>query len=452
MNARSRRFFAVALLVALLALSSSPHADTNTGSHEQRDEILALLERVPDIESIRSLHPVFSYVDVDALEHIHAYADPFEDGTVAPQIGTELARRSQIISRLVLNPLQPPPFVPEDTARRLAAMREDAKSGLKAAFAIDRAFVVGWRWTRESAYKPKEALLVGYAGGPEVTNVGVLGEALTARGFEHDTASGRAIWKRSGEGSSESARFDPAQSFGGEDFDFLGRILSGGSEVTISGELLLKSAVPGALDALLGLQHRQAPSLARNPDVRALVHALTDKDHLDATLVQSWIYDSVLTLDHVALNVIGPYTSKEQRRAFTEQLRASLGPALPRYRWVATAELQEGDEELVVLALTYNDLNAAEQAAEVVAQRIIAPKALGNESPLAAVGDFTVESHVAIADAGDIATTVVVLRRSYAAGREIDLSRHGKLANTVFDAFYRGALMAMVVDPPNKEM
>ena len=177
-----------------------------------------------------------------------------------------------------------------------------------------------------------------------------------------------------------------------------------------------------------------------------MVQALTNPQVSGGTLIQAFFYNGYFTLDDAATAMIGPLTPVAQRRLFSEQLKRRISSVLPAYRWIATAELQNDTEELVALALTYDDIETAQRAAKIVAQRVHSTEIVPHKVQLGSMFDVDVDSHVRVSDDWSLAVAVVTLRRPYVASAKIDLGRHGKLAKTIFQALHWHQFTALAVN------
>lgn len=437
MALRRTRVCAIAVFAVLMAMQAVASSRASDESLSQRGQMLRMFDAIPDVEDLHRFYPLAIYMDVEALERIHGFEVPFEKEQDPQRVGEELGRWSAILSRFVVNPIDPPPYVLEEAAIRLAAEVEQASSGVSAVFAIDRALAVGWRVLAEDSYKARQAAFVGYSGGESLTDIDGLDATLHQRGFVRGRLLDRPFWSR----THDQAKADIS--------DLMSRVVAKAKEVSVVSDQLMISPLPGVLVNLFSSNAQQVASLADNLDIRALVQALTDQSRFGGSLLQGWFYKGIVTVEMATLGTIGPYTSEEQRRLFAEQLQNSFVSSLPAYQWFAAAELQDGDEELLVLALTYEDLASAERAAEIVARRFPDHLSVRYKRPLRNVFDFRIGSHVQLAEDSDRAVAVVTLRHDYPARAEIDMTRHGKLAKAIFEDLEWQRLMPLVVNPAN---
>ena len=423
----------LAIACAICLTGSAAAADRG---QQQRIEMLQLLDGVPDIEDLRRLEPVFMYMDIDALEQVHGFRTPFGRGLEPAAIGQELGRWATIMSRFVVKPVDPLPYVLEDSVRRMATEYGDARSGLSSFFAIDRALVLGSVESSASNSVSPGVLLVSYGSDGDPTFEG----ALESHGYSPDENVDFPLWQRAGDPRAEMSD------------SYLGRILENAAEVSVVDRRLSISKVPGLIGELERLMGGQVSSLAQQPDVRAIVQAFTTQGRTAGSLIQAWFFDRVLTLGDATYGIYGPYITAQQRRLAAEQLREGLGEALPEHRWIAVAELQDGDDEIIALALTYEDLEMAERAAKIVSDRFPAYQSLRYKRSLFEVLDLNIDSRVQVAEDGDVAVAVIALRHPNPAGREIDLTRHGKFARDIFEALQWLSLSPVIVDKPNKSL
>lgn len=429
------RCYALAVLTAGSVVLTLAPSGASEDRPSQRDEMLQMFDAIPDIEDLHNFYPIAIYMDIGALEDIHGFEAPFATERDPKEIGEELGRWSAIHSRFVVNPIDLPPYVLEAAAARMAAEAEEAASGLPAVFAIDRALVVGWRVLADDSYKAGQAVLAGYGGGERLTDPDDLEAALNRRGFVRRKPGGRPLWSRSDDQAKPELD------------DLMGRVVSTAKEVSLVGDHLMVSPLSGAFGHLFSSSNRRLGSLADDRDVRALLEALTDRERLGGSLLQSWFYEGAVTIEMATHGSLGPYVTEEQRRLYAERLRDRLDGALPAYRWFAAAELQEGDEELLVFALTYEDLASAERAAQIVARRFPLHRSIQYKQALREVFPFRTESRVHVAEAGDRAVALVTLRHDYPPREEIDRTKHGKFAKAIFADLEWQRLIPLVVNP-----
>ena len=435
---QASRLAFVVLTAGLLALTAAPSLATQD-ARSQRDEMLQLFGSIPDAADLHNFYPFAIYMDVEALERIHRFEVPFATERDPQWISKELGRWATILSRFVVDPVDPPPFVLEPSAARMDAEAGEDASGLSAFFAIDRVLVLGWPVLDGNSYKASQAGLVGYGGGDSLTDPEGLDVALRRRGFVRQPKN-RPFWTRADDHT--KAEID----------DLLGRVVERAKEVLVVGDNLMMSPMPGILGSLFSSGAWRHDTLADDRDVRALIEALTDRNRLDGTLVQSWFFEGIVTLEMATLGSLGPYVTEEQRRIYSSQLQNSFDSALPEYRWFAAAELQDGDEELLVIALSFEGLELAERAAEIVAHRFSEHRSIRYKRHLHEVFDIRTESHVHLSEDGARAVAVVTVRHDYPARAEIDMSRHGKLAKAIFEDLEWQRLIPLVVSSANEPL
>jgi len=440
----------VVTFVAALALLFGPGAIASETQSQQRQEMLGMLAVIPDIGPFRGLHPVVSYMDVKALREIYGVEAPLSPGRTERPEFAAINRWGQVMTRFLVNPFDLPFYVPDDIAERLTAHCGKSENGLPTVLSIDRAIAVGGPLTSETSettFDIEKSPLIAYGGDERLASADILGAALSARGFVRSGDDSSALWKRREHDTAGEESPAAVQALGGPSFDYLTRLLEPATEVGASRDTVLHSPFPGAVEFVLKAEAEDIDSLADDFDVKALALALTDGDLFNGALIQCVIFNYVFTVENSTVPLVGPYVSAKQKTDFAVWLRDQLKPGLPPYRWGAMADRQDGDDEVFVVALSYESVELAETAAKIVAARLPDDQFNPHRSRLGDLFDLEIQSHVYRVDRLGKAVAIVTLRRRNPVTPEIDLSKHGKLPKLLLDSLHIFRAAPLIVTP-----
>lgn len=180
--------------------------------------------------------------------------------------------------------------------------------------------------------------------------------ALDGRDFQRREVAGVTVWHRLDDGQIDIRNRNPGDPFGG----YLGQ----SARIALLGPRLAGSpfwAIAEAMVAAAG----DGPSLADDPDARAIADAVADPD---GSLLQLYLIDPADTMavpDAFAELV----ASGEAESLDSLVAESAMGP-LPPYRMVGLADRFAGDRDEALIVLTYDDAETAEAAAAILADRL----------------------------------------------------------------------------------
>ncbi len=324
-----KRFGSIILVLVLLVVGIAPAAGQDGESQPQ--PLLAMLAMVPDNDLVQGQGWAgVRYVDFQALYTAE---------------GVEEMRVSQGTQALLDNvPL------PGMLARLVAA-----PDALNYVFAgVDRMQqVVGFEWiasvnrSLEYGAPPYTALILD-----GTFDADAISAALSGRGFEETDVSGVPVWNRFEDEEMNLRDVEPADPFGGR--------LGKAARIAILPGHLANSAYWDMTKGIIAAVQGEQPSLADNPNYRALADAITAPDGL---LLQALFFG----LADIGLIPGDPLAALSGQGA--EDPTAAYGPLMP-YALAVLADRQEGQDQVHLIGLVYPNADVAGPAAEEVANRI----------------------------------------------------------------------------------
>jgi hypothetical protein len=358
------------LILGLLAGLAGPAA---AGEAPGLADLLPLL---PDATKTTHSAPVFSYVDLGAVQRAAGIAPPASEAAFAAMPEDAQKAWAAAMRRVNAGPpdvLSYPSGIGRRDATSLEALGIDW-------FAIDAAMTF---------WQPPSTVTV-LAGAPGFADPAAIGAALTARGFEERRLDGFTVWHKLDDNQLALDQKDPLA-----DGDFLAGRIPRASRVAVGDDVVVHATNWPAIEAVAATGAGTAPAspaAALSEELLGAVATVTDADLLQATAFM--LRDVGAANDPTA--ALGTFLTSPV--ASLEALRKAImpeapGPQLPLYPLALVADLQEGDEQLAVLALPYPGRASAEEAAIVVAGRLAAWAPNGGP-PLVDAVRGTVEHHV----------------------------------------------------------
>jgi hypothetical protein len=201
-----------------------------------------------------------------------------------------------------------------------------------------------------------------------------LASTLPSRGFAKRSFLGVNVWHRLEDGALDEALAVEQDVLGSRWVDPFGVTLGSAARIATVDSTIFGSPYWGITELMVGTALGEIQPLAAAPDFLAAVEALTDHSVSNGSVIQMAFFNRYLAANRevVAVKVLGPYSSEERRRSFLEQRSGSNSDwgSLPAYRLIALADRQDGEEELAVMALVYDDPAEASAAARIVGDRI----------------------------------------------------------------------------------
>jgi hypothetical protein len=175
--------------------------------------------------------------------------------------------------------------------------------------------------------------------------------ALEVRGFESTDVNGITVWHRFEDGEWDLEAREPADPFGGH--------LGMAARIAILPGYLANAGYWEMTEDMVAASSGEHPSLADDPDYRALAEAITDPDGL---LIQALFFNlaDVGSVDEDALAEV--YDA-------VQNLAGDYSPLMP-YALAVLADRQEDNDQVHLIGLVYSDAAQAAAAAEEMASRI----------------------------------------------------------------------------------
>jgi hypothetical protein len=324
-----RRLCLVALVVALLASGTAPAAGQS--DETEPHPLLAMLAMVPDTEPVRAQSwSAVRYADFQALY----IAEGIEELRVTA--GTEVLLDSVPLASMLWRLVAGPEAL-QFVFRGINQMPE----------------VVGFEWfaavnrSLEYGAPPYTGLILNGAFEPEA-----IGAALSARGFTQTDVNGVPVWHRFEDAQVSFQDVEPADPFGGR--------LGMAARIAIWPEYLANSRYWEMTEAITAATQGEQPSLADEPNYRALAEAITTPEGL---LLQA-LFLNVADVGFIPEDVFAMLTESAGVDP-TEK----YGPLMP-YALAVLADRQEAQDQVHLIGLVYPNAAYAEAAAEEVARRI----------------------------------------------------------------------------------
>jgi hypothetical protein len=213
--------------------------------------------------------------------------------------------------------------------------------------------VVGFEWisavnrSLEYAVPPYTALILN-----GTFDADAIGAALSARDFEQTDVSGVPVWSRFDDAAMSMNDIERADPFGGR--------LGKAARIAVWPDYLANSAYWDATKGIIAAAQGEQPSLADNPDYRALAEAITAPEGL---LLQA-LFFNVADVGFLPENVSAALADQT-----AEDPTQTYGPLMP-YALAVLADRQEGQDQVHLIGLVYPNAAVAGPAAEEVASRI----------------------------------------------------------------------------------
>jgi hypothetical protein len=375
-----KRLGSLVLALVLLAVGVAPAIAQDGGSGQgQPQPLLAMLAMVPDNDLVQGQGwATVRYADYQAL-----YTSE----------GVEDIRVSQGTQALLNN--VPLPLMLNRIAAGPDAIRYVFSS-------VDRMQqVVGFEWiasvdrSLEYGAPPEMPLILG-----GTFDADAISTALSARGFEETDVSGVPVWSRFDDGTLNVKDIQPADPFGGN--------LGKAARIAVWPDYLANSAYWDATKGIIASAQGTEPSLADNPNYRALAEAVTAPEGL---LIQALFFD-VADLGFLPGD---PAVALSGQGA--EDPTANYGPLMP-YALAVLADRQEGQDQVHLIGLVYPNADIAGPAADEVAQRIQAFTLPGRTETLVQQFGAQISSRVYTSDTTGQAVAVVEVRYPLPADRK----------------------------------
>ncbi len=366
-----------ALILGLLAGLAGPVAAGEAPG------LLDLLPLLPDTTETIHSAPVFAYVDLVAVQRAAGIAPPASEAGFAAMPDDARQAWAAAMRRVIVGPpdlLLYPSGIGRWQATSVEALGIDW-------FAIDAAMTF---------WQPPSTVTV-IAGAPGLADPAAVGAALTARGFAERQVDGFTAWHRLDDFQLALGDKDPLA-----EGDFLAGRIPRASRVAVGDDVVLHATNWPAIEAVAATDAGKAapsPAAALSEELLGAVAEVTEAELLQGSAFM--LRDIGVANDPTA--VLGEFLTAPV--ASLEALRKAImpevpGPQLPLYPLALVADLEDGDEQLAVLALPYPGRASAEEAAIVVAERLAAWAPKGGPPLIDAVRG-SVEHHVV--DRDDIA-------------------------------------------------
>ncbi len=336
-----------AALVCLLAWLPLAAQETKT---EEAHPLLEMMRAIPDVTESYAGVPWFSYLDHRALEQAREGVPTYEryaDLLAArdaedPAANLWLANTVRMTSgwegmtRVFQRAQEMPPLVGFDL------------------FDVDRSLVAG---------EPPSRIVVLQGDFDDDAII----DAFVARDYEVVDANGATLLRSAdgGEGFRQDLRNrDPANPFGGD----LGRR----ERIALVEDLLLNSADDALVDAMIASALGEERSVLDRDNFVAAAEAITAGEGL---LVQAQFFSpldvGILPPDVMALMLQPGATLEVTEDMLTPQAVREFEP-LPAYNLVVLADRQEGENQVALAAMVYDEEADALAAAEEMTRRLAA--------------------------------------------------------------------------------
>jgi len=357
-----------AFIVAAVLAGSPARADDGAG-------LAALLSLVPDRAETTHSVPVFGYVDLKAVAVAAGVGFPGSEADFAAMAERD---RKAWIEAMVRVSAGPPDVVayPAGIGRR--AVTSGEALGIDW-FDIDSAMTF---WQPPST-------VTAIAGGSGFPDASAVGRALAARGFEQRQAGGFAVWHRLEDYKLALGQKDDAAAG-----DFLLGVIPRASRVALGDGVVVHATNWPAIEAVAETEAGTAPLSPVATLTRGLLAATASGT--GAVLLQA---NAFMLRDVGVAGDPGGILSQLLDAPSAEAIQKAIapaepGPLLPLYPLAFIADMQDGTDQLAVIALPYPDPVSAGAAAAVVAERLASWVPGSGGEPLVEQLDATVEHRV----------------------------------------------------------
>lgn len=371
----------LASVIVALSLAAVP-----VSAAEPEAALLDALSRVPDTQAVRE--QLLSYVDYRAVEASRA-------GAAQPTSFAELEAlrdTGDLGFRLWMAALNGIHSGSGDLLRSLFRYGAEWPALLGFDFfAVDRELAFG--------VPPGDgSVLLGDF------DADAIGRAFMARGYTRSEVGDRTLWCGP-DGCDAGLSVDlqarnPANPFGGA----IGRT----EPLAVSATDLLSSAAVATIDGMLDAATGRVPSLADDPAYRAALEGFDP----DARLIQATLVPGELLAADIAALMLGIGSAEEAEAALAE-LAATFEP-IPAYQLLGIADGATATEQVVTVALVYDQEQDAAIAIDVIPRRLATMDSLRTHMPLRQLlegrGVTAVEGRVVPSGDGKRAIAAITLR------------------------------------------
>ena len=344
---RPRKLRVVAAAATLVAALAGPAVAGDA------PDLAALLRVLPDTGETTASAPVFGFVDLDAITRAAGVDSPASDADFA---ALDESRRKAWVDALRRIQAGPPDVLSYPIGIGQRAVGSVEALGINW-FDIDVAMTFG---------QPPSTVTV-IAGGAGFADTDRIGAALTARGFAERRLDGFAVWHHLDDNAVALGQKDNLA-----EGDFLLGRLPRASRVAVKDGIVVHA---NNWPALAAVAVTAAGKAAASPAAVLSAAILAGvEDETGATLLQA----TALMLRDVgsAEDPGGFFSQFTTSPAFDlDALRKAIepevpGPRLPLYPLAFLADMQDGVDQLAVIALPYPDRESADAAAVVLAERL----------------------------------------------------------------------------------
>lgn len=340
---------ALAVVLAFSATSIGPAA-------ADEPDLAAMLRLLPEHAATYKSLPLFSYVDLRALERASGIATPeSEEALVAlPKAEQDAWMRSlfrlQTGPELLFNYLQ-------RIGHRKIRAREAVGFDL---FQVDRALAA-------LQFPPQSLMML--AGEDDLSDPENFEDALLPRGFARDEVDGVPVWHRYADNVIVKLKDEASEG------DIFADHLPRGKRIAVKPGLLIATNHWNTIRVVIKVAEGKTATASASKLLAPMIDALGKSEVSDGGLIQAFAImlpdvgfpDPARQLfkDMLAEPGVDIEKLKEKLRA-----TASNGPSLAPYPLALFGDFQAGDDQVNVIALPYGDRATAEEAAKVVADRM----------------------------------------------------------------------------------
>jgi hypothetical protein len=375
-----KRLGSLVLALVLLAVGAAPAiAQDGDSGQGQPQPLLALLAMVPDNDLVQGQGwATIRYADFQALYTSEGIEEMRVLGNTPMLL--KLVPLPTMLSRIVAGP---------DALNYVISSADQMQQ------------VVGFEWiavvnrSLEYGVPPSTALILD-----GTFDANAIGTALSARGFAETDVSGVPVWSRFEDAQTNLQDREMADPFGGQ--------LGLAARIAVMPPYLANSRYWDITKGIIAAAQGDQPSLADNPDYRALAEAVTVPDGL---LIQT-LFFNVADIGFVTGVPAEAVTGQG-----AEDPTANYGPLMP-YALAVLADRQEGQDQVHLIGLVYPNADTAGPAAEEVAKRIQAFTLPERTETLVEQFGAQVSSRVYTSDTTGQAVAVVEVRYPLPADRK----------------------------------
>ena len=363
-----------------------------------------LLSLIPDAPATTRSGPVFSYVDLRAIEEAGGVAAPESEDAFAAMPREAQRHWFDAMSRVMSGPpdlLAYPAGIGRRPVTSVEALGIDW-------FGIDTAMTF---WAPPS-------LVTMIAGTPDLDDPAVVGAALAARDFAVREVGGFDVWHRF-----EDNQMVPGLDDRLAEADFLLGRLPRAGRVAVRPGLVVHAINWPAIEAVAATAAGEAPISPAAKLSRTILDIAAETTGARLLQATALMLRDVGSADDPGIRMADLFSAPSMSQLLAAIAPLTPGPRLPLYPLAVIADMQDGEDQLAVIGLPFPDRASADAAAAVLAERLAGWRPDDAAPPLVETVSGTIETAVIDGEgiaAATLATFVAAIEGGEAEKRAVD--------------------------------